>query len=165
MPATATTPAKKAHKRRRRKPQDGPVWYVVAIESWEWSLSFGIDRTRYASEPYTDFRHLHLFGKLVRPSRLQASDARIVLIPDASYNRCNWGQKPDLAVGGISLYRGAFEALCSIPADALAPLLTVLAGDRIKYVTFQGAKFRYGSARVDNFRFDTEMATDDLPPG
>jgi hypothetical protein len=164
MPATATTPAKKVSQRPRRKPLDGPVWYVVAIESWEWSLSFGIDRTRNASEPYTDFRHLHLIGKLLRPTKLKEDTVRVVLLPDERYNRDHWDQQRHVpSIGGIGFYRGSFEALCLLPADALPSLLTMLTAEKLRYVVLQGAKLRYGRAHLEHYSLEMTF-DDDLPP-
>lgn len=167
MPKDRTTaaPAKKtARKRPGRKPRELPTWYVVAVESWEWSYSFGIQRMKDRPEPYDDYRHLHLTGTLLRPAKLKVETVRLIFLPDEAYNRDKWDRHKRPHVGSVSLHRGRFEALCSMPANALAPILTMLAADKIKYAVLDGAKLRYGHADITHYRLDMSMDEDDLPP-
>lgn len=165
MPKTEDAPAKKARKRPGRKPRELPTWYVVAIENWEWSYSFGINRMKDRPEPYGDYRHLHLIGTLLRPSKVKADTVRVVFIPNEAYNSDQWERhRAPQHVGSVTLHRGKFEALCSMPADALPAVLSVLGTGRIKYAVLEGTKLHYGNADIHNYRLDMTMDDDDLPP-
>jgi hypothetical protein len=58
---------------RRRRSRPAFCHYVVAIEGWDWSLSFGLSDPRHDPEPFRDYRHLQLRGSLLRPSQLNVS--------------------------------------------------------------------------------------------
>lgn len=88
--AKPTAPVKNARKRPGRRPRELPTWYVVAVEGWEWSYSFGIQRMKDRPEPYDDYRHLHLTGTLLRPSKLKVETVRLIFLPDEAYNRDQW---------------------------------------------------------------------------
>lgn len=161
--AKATTAAtKRVRTRPRRKAREGPVWYVVEIEDWEWSFSFGVNWPKDDPDPFSDFRHVHLTGTLRRPSKLKADEARVILLPDETYNRDQRARHRGRPVGSASLYGGRFEALCPMPADMLSPLLTMLTAGKIKYVVLQGAKLRYGRGQ-HHYSLEMTMNEDDLP--
>ena len=53
---------KPAREKRRRKPREEFVDYIVAIEGWEWSYSLSLNTDRRAVDPYHEFRHLQIRG-------------------------------------------------------------------------------------------------------
>ncbi|MEZ5898509.1 MAG: hypothetical protein R3D51_03350 [Hyphomicrobiaceae bacterium] len=126
--------------RRRRSPeQDEPRTYVVRIEDWEWSLSFGVNTMSHRTDPYADFRHLVLRGKLLRPTNLKADTGELTLLPDP---RLNWDQRQKdepKCVGSLDLYRGRLTGLLSLPSDALPSLLQMLIGERLRYAVITSA--------------------------
>jgi hypothetical protein len=155
--------ASRRKKGRRRTNPEMPVTYVVEIRDWEWDLSFGVDSMRHRDDPYSDYRHVALKGKLLHPTKIKAETAELTLLPDP---RLNWEhrQKDEpQAVGSLQLYDGRFIGLLSIPSDALPPLLQMLIGDRLHYAVMTGDKLRYRHGRVRSFRLQTSMEEDDMP--
>lgn len=159
MAATA-----KSKRKRPRKKQEEPAYYVIAVESWEWSYSFGVNRMKDSTEPYSDYRHLHLLGALLRPSKVKARSVRLVFLPNDAYNSDQWHRHQRPHIGTLSLFRGQMDGLFSLASDVLPLLLTMLTGDRIKYVIINGAKLHYGRTDVEGYRFEMSVDDDDLPP-
>lgn len=158
--------AKAAAKRKRAKArQDEHLHYVIEITGWDWSFSFGLGwRRDIDGEPYSDFRHLHIKGKLLRPTKIKANEAELVFMPTQRMNESERSKDTPNSVGSIQLYRGTFKPLLSMPADALAPVLQMLIGERFKYVVLHGDKPRYGHGLIRSYRFEMQMSEDDLPP-
>jgi hypothetical protein len=155
--------ASRRKKGRRRTDLELPVTYVVEIGDWEWDLSFGVDSMRHRDDPYSDYRHVALKGKLLHPTKIKAETAELTLLPDP---RLDWEhrQKDEpQAVGSVQLYDGRFIALLSIPSDALPPLLQMLIGDRLHYAVMTGDKLRYRHGRIRSFRLQMSMEEDDMP--
>jgi hypothetical protein len=46
-------------KRRRGRSRDDPIYYVVEVTEWDWSLMLGISPRRDMDGPYSDYRHLN----------------------------------------------------------------------------------------------------------
>ncbi|MGD9668837.1 MAG: hypothetical protein AB7U75_07220 [Hyphomicrobiaceae bacterium] len=149
-------------RRRRSREQDEPRTYVVRIEDWEWSLSFGVNNMSHRTDPYSDFRHLALRGKLLRPTSLKAETAELTLLPDP---RLNWDQRQKdepRCVGSLDLYDGQLRRLLSLPSDALPSLLQMLIGERLHYAVITGDKLRYRKGLVSYFSLDMTIDEDEL---
>jgi hypothetical protein len=52
---TEPKPKSASRKKRRRKPPEEFVDYIVRIESWDWSYSLSLNTERYAINPYHEF--------------------------------------------------------------------------------------------------------------
>ena len=50
----------KRTKRLRAPSRDEYVRYIVAIESWDWSYSLGLDDRKDSMDPYREYRHLRI---------------------------------------------------------------------------------------------------------
>lgn len=149
-------------RRRRRREQDEPRTYVVRIEDWEWSLSFGVNNMSHRTDPYSDFRHLALRGKLLRPTNLKAETAELTLLPDP---RLNWDQRQEddsRCVGSLDLYDGQLRGLLSLPSDALPSVLQMLIGERLHYAVITGDKLRYRKGLVSYFSLNMSVDEDEL---
>lgn len=156
--------ATKSRKKRPRKPPEEDVYYVIAVESWEWSYYFSINRMKDRKDPYSDYRHLHLFGTLLRPLKSKAKEVRLVFLPNDAYNSDQWHRHHNPHIGTLSVYRGRMEGLFYLASDVLPMLLTMLTGDRIKFVVINGKKLHYGRTDIDGYRFECALDEDDLPP-
>ncbi|MGY4466954.1 hypothetical protein ACVWWK_002636 [Bradyrhizobium sp. LB9.1b] len=55
-----TEPKRKAigKTKRRRKPREEIVDYILAVEDWDWGYSFSFNAERQPIDPYHEFRHL-----------------------------------------------------------------------------------------------------------
>lgn len=162
MTETAT---KKPVRRKRRggRPRKEWFYYVVEITGWDWSFSFSVNTMKHFEGPYLDFRHVQLFGKLVRPSKANVTSVEVTLLPDARLDAGARGRHEPTMVGSVQLNRGRFQGLISIPTDVVGPILQMLIADRFRVVVMEGDKLRYGHAVIRSFRLDTRLEEDDLP--
>ena len=163
----ATEPKQKAPRKakRRRKPPDEFVDYIVAIEDWNWGYSLSLDMDRHAIDPYHEFRHLQIRGRLLHPMGLKTDRVEITLLP--SYDmlpEARKERKPRCA-GSLDLYDDRISGLVSIPTDALPPILQMLIGGRFRFVEMRGPRFRYRQTLCNSFRLEMKLDPDDLPEG
>jgi hypothetical protein len=71
-------------KKRRRAPPEEFAEYIVEITGWDWgySLSLNGGNGRYRDDdPYHEFRHLQITGKLLRPVGLKTDAVEVTLLP------------------------------------------------------------------------------------
>lgn len=157
-------PATKAKPRRGRKPaQSEAVWYVIAIEGWDWRFSFGVEWRKDSADPYSDYRHLKLRGKMIRPLETKANgaEAAIVLVPWLTLNEGHREKHNPTSVGSLHFYRGQVEGGLSVPADVVPSLLTMLAANQFRYLTLEGTKAHYGQVEIKSYSFDMSLADDE----
>jgi hypothetical protein len=150
-------------KKRRRVPREEFVDYVAAIEDWEWSYSLLLNTEKHPVDPYHEFRHLVIIGRLLRPTGLKTDKVEVSLLPSVEMNH---GQRRDhepLALGSLETYDDRIVGLISIPTDVLPPILQMLMGERFKFVSMSGTKFHYRRARLHGFRLEMDMTEDDMP--
>jgi hypothetical protein len=79
----ATEPKPKAAKKKKRRsaPPEAVVQYVVAIEGWDWGYTLLLNDDKRPVDPYHEFRHLQIAGKLLRPAGLKTDRVEIALLP------------------------------------------------------------------------------------
>jgi hypothetical protein len=165
MVGTAKDTGKRPKTRRKCKRQEEDyAFYVVGIADWEWAFSFGVDQTRFRKGPYMDFRHLHLRGQLIVPSSIRAEMVELILMPERIDSDARNDAPEPSSVGSVSLFRGRFEALLTIPDDALAPVLQMLIADRFRYIAMHGAQIRHRRALIRSYRLETNIDEEDMPP-
>jgi hypothetical protein len=141
--------------------------YVVAIEGWDWSLSFGVNDVPKEAAPFNDYRHLQIRGTLVRPSNINARAVELTLIPDTRLGRNDWTDGTPAAVGSLNLnlnLERLLQGLLTLPADALAPVVTVLTAGRLKYVVLDGEPLRHRRALIRRYRLEMSYEDEELPP-
>lgn len=79
--ATEPKPTRLLKKKRRRKPREQIVDYIVAIENWDWGYSFSLNSDRQPIDPHDEFRHLWVKGRLLEPVGLRTDRAQISVLP------------------------------------------------------------------------------------
>lgn len=156
------TPARK--KRTRGRPRVENVYYVVAVEDWDWSLWFGVSNMPEREGPYDDYRHLNLRGQLLHPSKLKCETVELHFLPDKRLNEGARERNQPLSIGHLRFRSGHMYGVVSMPADALPLLLTLATAEKLRYVVMQGDRLRYGNASVKSFRVEMSIDEDDLPP-
>src|SRR5258708_934730 len=82
--AAKPTPKAGGTKTRRRAPREEFIDYIVEIDGWDSSYSLSLNTERHPIEPYHEFRHLQINGKLLRPARLKTDRAEVWLLPTFS---------------------------------------------------------------------------------
>jgi hypothetical protein len=166
METAATQKEKKTPRRKtkRKKTRNETVYYVMEITDWDWSFMFGVSPRRDMDGPYSDYRHLDLRGRLLRPTRIKADEVKLSLLPDHRLNEDQRKGHEPQSVGSLQLYRGQLDGIVSIPADALGQVLQMMIAGRWKYAVFDGDRLHYGQGRLRMFRLHATLEPDDLPP-
>jgi len=134
--------------RKRAKTTDDWADYVVEIAGWSWSYTlYHADRSRpFEAHEIGEFRHLELDGILREPTVPKCQSVRITLVPSRDFDL----DRTVKTVASASLYQSVLTFYANLPLDALPPLLTCLAAERVKFVSLRGAKLRYGKALIQS---------------
>jgi hypothetical protein len=82
--AAEPKPKAAAKKKRRRAAREEFVDYVVEIEGWDWGYSLSLNTEKHPVDPYHEFRHLQITGKLLRPAGLKTDMVEVSLLPTFS---------------------------------------------------------------------------------
>ena len=108
-----TTAPKKSpvRKKRARRPRVDPVYYVVEIQEWDWSFWFGVSNMPERNGPYDDYRHLVLYGKLLRPSKVKAESVELSFLPNQHLNEGQRERDQPRSVGHHHLPRGSMSGV------------------------------------------------------
>ncbi|MDA9535873.1 hypothetical protein ACM41_06225 [Bradyrhizobium sp. CCBAU 21362] len=147
--------------KRRRKPPEEVVDYVVEIEGWDFSYWLALNTIRNALDPYHEHRHVQITGRLLRPAALKTDRVGLSLFPRISLEEERRKDLKPIAVGSIEVYPARLDANLGIPSDALVLILQMLIAGRLKYIVMRGSKFRYRSARLQSFSLATKLDEDD----
>ena len=150
--------------RQGRRQRLRHVYYVVEIENWDWSYSFGLDQSRNRDAPYREFRHLHITGKLLRPRSFRTDQVEITLMPDVRLKEEKRNRDEPHAVGALIMDRGLLHVLLPFPADALMPALQALTAGKLRYVTIDGSPLHYRQGSIKYFSLDWKYDPTELPP-
>lgn len=159
-------PKVKSRPRRKRpqgRPKNDPVYYVVAVEDWDWGFWFGVSNMPERNGPYDDYRHLNLRGRLLRPAKLKCEKVELHILPDKRLDEGVREQNRPVSIGHINLRKARMDGILSMPADALPLLLTLATAEKLRFMVMQGERLRYGSAAIKSFRVEMNIGEDDLP--
>lgn len=153
-------------RKRAARPEVLTCTYILQIENWDWSYSFGVNDPRYDDRPYSDYRHMVVRAKVLLPSRLKlkAELAELTFMPDV--NASNLEKKPErhpLGVGYIDFRDARLTGGLSMAADALGPVMQMLVAGRFRYIVLDGETMRYRKARIRHYRFETQLNLEDHP--
>lgn len=147
--------------RRRRKPPEEFVHYIVEIESWDFSYWLALNTLRNALDPYHEHQHVGIKGRLLRPTGLKSDRIGVSLFPSIALEEERRKDLKPIAVGTIEAYPDRLDASLSIPWDALTPILQMLIAERLKFIVMRGSKFRYRSARLHSYTLGTKLEGDE----
>jgi hypothetical protein len=160
MAAKATSRRKKA---RVGRPRVERVQHVIEIQEWHWDYMFGLGiKTPWSNEPYDDFRHLVISGKLLRPTSINAGTVKVTGFPDYRLSESEErSRRTPKAVGAISHRAGEYSAHLHLPADAFGLVLQMMIAGRYRYVVIEAERSFRGEALVRNFYFTASISDDD----
>jgi hypothetical protein len=156
-------PARPARKKRGRRPREEFVDYIVAIEGWDWSYSLSLNGDRRAVDPYHEFRHLQIRGRLLHPTGLKTDRFELTLLPSCDLGLEARKQSSPLCVGSLDAYGDRLAGLMSIPMDALPPILQMMIGERFKFIAMRGDRLKRRRALFRSFRLEMTMDEHDMP--
>jgi hypothetical protein len=106
-------PVRKA--KRRRKPREEFVDYVVEIDGWDWGYSFSLNMKRQPIDPYHEFRHLQIKGRLLRPAGLKSDRAEISLLPSSDLEEERRRDFKPIALGSLGAGPDGISGNIGIP--------------------------------------------------
>jgi hypothetical protein len=149
---------------RRRAPPEEFVDYMVAIEGWDWGYSLSLDTSKDPDDPYHEFRHLQISGRLLRPAGLKTDVVKVSLLPSSGMSEERRKDYKPRALGGLDICSDMIRGSIGIPADVLSPILQMLIAKQLKYILLTGSKFHYRSARLTGLRMEMKLTEDDMPP-
>lgn len=107
--ATEPKPARPTKKKRQRKLREEFVDYIVEIESWDWAYSFSLNTERRPIDPYDEFRHLQIRGRLLRPAGLKTDQVVVSLLPTLDLEKGRRKDLKPLALGALGLRRDGID--------------------------------------------------------
>ncbi|HMJ27624.1 MAG TPA: hypothetical protein VK512_02780 [Xanthobacteraceae bacterium] len=150
-------------KKRRRTPPDELVDYVVEIEGWDWGYSLSLNAEKHPVDPYYEFRHLQITGKLLRPSGIKTDQVEVSLLPTSDMSEEKRKGYEPIALGSLEAIPDMIRGSIGIPADVLSSILQMLIAKQCRFIRMTGTKFRYRSARLQGFRLEMKLSEDDMP--
>jgi hypothetical protein len=156
-------PRAKKKKHRRASSQDEYARYIVAIEGWDRSYSFGLAGRKDSLDPYMEYRHLEITGRLLYPTGLKVDGVELWFLPSVDLDEGRRKDHEPKAVGSLSFQDGRLNGLLSVPKDSLTPILQMLIAGRFQFVDLGGTKLRYRQALVRSFSLATHIDEDDMP--
>ncbi|QOZ24128.1 hypothetical protein [Bradyrhizobium sp. CCBAU 51753] len=153
-------------KRSGSKPAIASACYIVQIDDWDWSYSFGVNEDRYDKRPYSDYRHMVVLGKVLLPTKLKrkAEAVELTFMPDTgpSYSDQKEERRP-LSVGYVDVRDGRVTGGFTMAIDALDLVMRMLLAARFKYLILDGEAMRYRKARIRHYRFETKVNLEEYP--
>lgn len=156
---------KPTRKKRRRTLREPDVYYVVAIKDWGWGYSLSLNTDRQPIDPYHEFRHLQVQGRLLHPKGLRTDRIALTFLPSKDLDPEERKALRPLGVGSLDDYGDPITGLLPLPMDALPPILQMMIGERFKFVVLHGTKLSHRRATLHGFRMEMKLDPDDLPEG
>jgi hypothetical protein len=101
--------------------------------------------------------------QLRQASRIKAETVQVILIPRRIQTYECDDQTEPTGVGSVSVSRERFEALLTMPYDALMPVLQMLIAEKLRFIDLHGERMRYRSATIKSYRLEMNMDLDDMP--
>jgi hypothetical protein len=133
------------------------------IDGRDWGCSLSLNTLRHEADPYNEFRHLKVMGRMLWPKGLETDQVEVSLLPSFDMGEERRKDFKPIALGGLEAYPDRIDGHVGIPADALPPILQMLIAGRFKFVLMRGSKFHYRSARLVSLRLEMKQTEDDIP--
>ena len=70
-------------KGQRRSQAFTPSHYNIEITGWDWDFSFSVNVPPDDERLYSDYRHLHIHGRALRPRKIKVETAELLFLPKA----------------------------------------------------------------------------------
>lgn len=155
-------PVRKA--KRGRKPREEFVDHIVEIDGWDWGYSFSLNPERQPIDPYHEFRHLQIMGRMLRPAGLKSDRTELSLLPSSDLEEERRKDLEPIALGSLGAGPDGISGNIGIPRDALTPILQMLIAGKFRFVLMRGTRLRHRSAKLNSLRLETKLTEDDVPP-
>jgi hypothetical protein len=138
----------------------------VAIDGWERTFRFGVNRLRpikglpSTESKYDEWDHLQIFGtvryhhKPVKGMKRTGQRVELWVFP-THVPRTDWRDDPE-AVGGVRTEQGRLLGSLHIPADTFYSLIPCLASNHFKELVLKLLRMHYRQGDIDEFEFSPE---------
>lgn len=150
-------------KKKRKSGEEPTEHYVVPLTGWEFSYSFGLNRSRHFPGVYTEYALLELIGTLHCPlSKQTAGVTRVELTLSGSDELDEEPHsEPPTAIGMLDKHGDVLRAYVWMPAKRMGEVVTAATTNRLKMADFLGTKLRYRKARIWSISVSTEFDPDE----
>jgi len=150
----------------RKRNVDQSETYWIEVDDVEYHYSLHLHHDPESIQPYTEYCHPKVFGKLLRPTIKQISRAIITLMADRDMDSlllpdAKPSYKPR-AIGHVETRSGELNGFVSLPFSALILLLPALKSGSIREIMMSGDKLRYRHALVKSISFSRHFDPDEL---
>jgi hypothetical protein len=130
------------------------------------AFGFGIAKGKFNHGPFSDFRHLRIYGSLLSPKKIAAKvlTPKLSLAPQDNLTEAGRVRISEPKHVGVVYTRGKdYQANLYFPADVLGPILQMLIADRYRYLKIEVGELREGGySEVTTFYFSGKLEDDDL---
>jgi hypothetical protein len=163
-PNRSRRPPKRRNANGARLKSSSATWSRSPAGTGAISLSLNAGTGKYRDDdPYREFRHLQITGRLLRPAGLKTDAVEVSLLPGNDMSEERRKDYKPVALGSLDAHTDMIRGSIGIPADALPPILQMLIAKEFKFVLLRGSKFRYRSARLTGLRLEMKLDEDDEP--
>jgi len=152
--------ASKPKSRKMRKPV--PANYEIEIQDWGvyFHLATTLGRSRAHDGDYAEDSCLFLYGKVLSPSIKDVTKVELNIWERPELND-HWkntpSEKPPSSVGMLQILRDkiTLHGICWVPERLFRNIFEATAVGKIKYVSVNGEKLRWGRGWIANISFST----------
>lgn len=150
----------------RKRKIDQSETYWIEVDDVEYYYSLHLHHDSESMQPYMEYCHPKVFGKLLQPSIKQISRAIITLMGDRDMDTlllpdAKSRYKPR-AIGHMETRSGELSGFVSLPFSALIFLLPALKSGSIREIMMSGDKLRYRHALVKSVSFSRHFDPDEI---
>lgn len=148
-PTTASRP------RKRRRPLDEIITYVVTVTAWDRHWSFRVsDGSRWELGPYGGHGTLTLHGQVYRPEGFKYPRAEVTLS-----GRLGMRTERDTStsIGSLDARDDLLRAYVFVPAEDMAELTVLTTSGRLQMAALSGTPLRYRQGQVRGLSLHTDF--------
>jgi hypothetical protein len=146
---------KKAGRRRKSRPRDEHVLYIVAVAGWEHYYGFSAHRqTRYEDAGYHHTETLSFTGRPVLPEGFRYQNIEVTLSAHDKFTVTS-PEEFRAVVGTLYAADDMLRAHILVPDDHMPQLVAVAASGRVRVVSFMGTPLKRRSGTIWNVSVST----------
>ena len=135
------------------------------------TYSFGVNVAKYGDKHYSDYRHLHIHGTLMRPRKLNVETVELIVLPNIEpvemelrHDRPSPRSVGSLSIEGKKSEGRKLMGYLSMPVDALGSVSRdMLLAGRFKYALMDGKHMRWRKALIRHYRLTAQHNEEDYP--
>lgn len=149
--------------KKRRKPRKlGFDFFVIQIDDWDLSYSFGLDpERRWSGGPYWEHVSLNVQGTFLSPDKVANRQIPVTVLGRRDRQKAleepeHTGDWTPKALGTLTVRGSYTDALLWIPYDSFAFLPLLLNEGKVKFIFMAGSELYRGFSDINSIRFERE---------